>query len=214
MGQASPGSSAPFLEARSIELWRGERHLLRGVSFSLQPGESLQLVGPNGVGKSSLLRVITGLLPSESGEVLWRGRNTLRVRPEFQSQLAYLAHANALKQDLTALENLAFGSGLRRRASRIECTAALDRVGLSHCSHIPSRALSAGQRRRLALARVLLSEAALWILDEPATNLDADGSRAVAALMQEHLQKQGAILCAAHYALLPEHPRARILELS
>jgi heme exporter protein A len=106
--------TAPQLEVRAVHLWRGERHLLRGVSFSMQGGELLQVVGPNGVGKTSLLRCVAGLLPTESGEVVWHGQLLSAGRDEFNQQLVYLAHVNALKADLTALENLHYGVGQRR----------------------------------------------------------------------------------------------------
>ncbi len=204
--------SGPLLEARRLELWRGDRRVLRNVSFELAEGELLQVIGPNGVGKTSLLRVVCGLLPAESGEVFWRGMSIQRRREAFHSELAYLAHANALKNELSSLENLKFGVALRLRASREQCTGALERSGIRRCSDLPGRALSAGQRRRLALARVLLWSATLWILDEPSTNLDRAGFALVEQLIAAHLDAGGAVLAAAHQPLLPG--RARQLELA
>ena len=202
------------LEVRSLHLWRGERHLLRGVSLTVDAGELLQIMGPNGVGKTSLLRCIAGLLPMETGEVLWRGRDITRSRDAFNQQLAYLAHLNALKGDLTALENLRFGVGLRRRVTTEQLKAMLERVKLTACTDLPVRALSAGQKRRLALARVLLSDAVLWVLDEPITNLDSAGIALFEGCMAEHIQRGGLIITAAHQQLLQGQPNVRTLELN
>jgi heme exporter protein A len=203
----------PLLEARAVHLWRGDKHLLRGVSFSMQAGELLQVRGPNGVGKSSLLRVACQLLPVESGELFWNGTPAARQRAEFDAQLAYLGHTNALKADLTAEENLRFELTLRRGLTQNEVTHTLTLLGIVHCAQLPMRVLSAGQRRRLALARVVLCKASLWILDEPTTNLDAAGIALVEGLMQQHLNSGGAILTAAHHGLLAGNPSVKHLEL-
>jgi len=203
----------PLLEARALHLWRGERHLLHGVSFSLAGGELLQLIGPNGVGKTSLLRTACGLMPLESGEFMWRGRPIDTVRDDFNRQMVYLAHTNALKADLTAHENLHFELALRHPVSSDKISEQLAALDIGQCAQLPARVLSAGQRRRLGLARVLLSKAPLWILDEPTTNLDTSGMALVEQLMASHLQSGGAILTAAHHGLLAGHPAMRTLEL-
>lgn len=209
-----PSSSRkPLLEVRAVNLWRGEQHLLRNLSFEINGGELLQVVGPNGIGKSSLLRVIAGLLPAESGEVYWQGENVSRRRTEFCSALAYLGHLNALKNDLTAFENLAFAIGIRRRIDNKTCLARLDALGVAHCAALPVRVLSAGQRRRVAMACVSLMAAQLWVLDEPVTNLDAAGAKTVEGLMAEHLAQGGAIIAAAHQSLLATHTHMRSLAL-
>jgi heme exporter protein A len=205
-------SPAPLLEARNLHLWRGERHLLRGISFNLPAGQLLQLVGPNGVGKTSLLRSVCGLLPLESGEVLWRNTPISRTAEEYRANLCYLAHSNALKGDLTARENLHYELTLRGKPS-VDIDAQLTAVGIGHCALLPARVMSAGQKRRLALARLVLSAATLWVVDEPTTNLDADGIALVERLMTKHLEAGGAILAAAHHTLLVTHPATRMLEL-
>lgn len=203
----------PLLEVRAIHLWRGERHLLRGVSFTLCPGQLLQVTGPNGVGKTSLLRAVCGLLPPESGEILWHGSPITEARAEFHDQLAYLAHSNALKADLTAMENLRYELRLRTQVADERIRERLASMGLAECADLPARVLSAGQRRRLALTRLVLCAASLWVLDEPTTNLDAQGFAMMERLLAEHLHSGGAILVAAHQALLTAHPATSTLEL-
>lgn len=207
-------AGATLLEARAIELWRGEHHLLRQVSLVLKAGELLQVTGPNGAGKTSLLRVLCGLLPMESGEVLWRGVSLHADREVFHRELVYLAHLNALKLELTAEENLERGVGLRRDTTAVERREVLQALGVEHCATLPARVLSAGQRRRVAFARVLLSQGTLWVLDEPTTNLDASGTAVIEALLRRHLDQGGAILTAAHHGLLSGDARSRQLALA
>jgi heme exporter protein A len=204
---------AARLDVRGLHLWRGERHLLRNISFTLQAGELLQLVGQNGVGKTSLLRCVAGLIEPESGEIQWQGVELRRARDEFHRQLAYLGHVNALKPELTALENLHYSVRLHRQVTAARMHEILGRLQVGHCANLPARALSAGQRRRVAIARVILGEAPLWILDEPITNLDSGGIACVEAFMAAHLRAGGSILAAAHQPLLAQHPDVRVLEL-
>lgn len=213
LAQLAAATAQPQLDVRDVHLWRGEKHLLRGVSFTLGHGELLQVVGPNGVGKTSLLRCVAGLLPTESGDIAWGGHTLHEVRDDFHQRLAYLAHINALKGELTALENLHYTVALKRPVSSDELHQALARLQISACADLPVRALSAGQKRRVAIARVLLARAALWILDEPITNLDAAGIALFEACMEEHLREGGMILTAAHQLLLQGRPNVRTLEL-
>lgn len=206
-------SSVSALNVRELHLWRGERHLLRGVSFALQRGELLQVVGPNGVGKTSLLRCVAGLLPVESGEIEWDGAPLRSCSDAYHQALAYLAHMNALKADLTALENLQFSVGMRRDVAPPSLQAALLRLQIAQCADLPVRSLSAGQKRRVSIARILLTQAQLWILDEPITNLDAAGIALFERCMAEHLREGGMILTAAHQLLLQGQPNVRTLEL-
>jgi heme exporter protein A len=201
------------LEVKAVHLWRGDKHLLRGVSLTLDRGELLQVTGPNGVGKTSLLRCIAGLLPMESGDVHWGGRPAHRTRDEFHRDLVYLAHVNALKPDLTALENLYYSVALRRSVERRELLETLAKLKIDACADLPARALSAGQKRRVSIARVLLSQATFWILDEPITNLDVAGIALFESCMAEHLASGGMVLTAAHQLLLQGRANVRTLEL-
>jgi heme exporter protein A len=190
-----------MLKVAGLHLWRGDRHVLRGVSFEGHPGQCVLLTGRNGAGKTSLIRVIAGLLEAEEGEVTWRGAPARQVRHEFHAELAYLGHEPPLKGDLTARENLKYSIGIRRVVRSADIDGALARTGAMAFADRPVRTLSAGQRRRVALAGVLLAGAVLWLLDEPTTNLDAEGQQLVARLIAEHLAQQGMVVAAVHHAL-------------
>jgi heme exporter protein A len=201
------------LKVQNVHVWRGDRHVLQGVSIDVHPRELLHVSGPNGTGKTTLLRVVSGLLRPEQGSVSWRGQSIVHRRTEYQAALAYAAHEPALKGDLTALENLHFSVGLKRRAGVAELRAALDRAGVGACSELPARVLSAGQRRRVSLARVLAMHASVWLLDEPYANLDAAGSDLVSELLQGHVEEGGLALVVAHRDLALRCP-VRRLELN
>jgi heme exporter protein A len=205
--------SAPQgLTVEKIHVWRGDRHVLKGVSLALCPGELLQVAGPNGTGKTTLLRVACGLLRPEQGRVTWCGRPITGIRSQYQSALVYAAHEPALKGDLTPLENLRYLVGLKRSVPTAELQAALERTGVAACAQLPVRVLSAGQRRRVALARVLAMRSPLWMLDEPFTNLDASGSALVTDLLREHVSAAGMALVVAHHDIALSG-RLRRLEL-
>jgi len=190
-----------MLSVAGLHLWRGERHVLRGVSFDAVPGECVLLTGRNGAGKTTLLRAIAGLLDPEEGQVHWRGAPARSTRDAFHSELVYLGHEPPLKGDLTGRENLRFSIGIRRAVTASEVDAALARTGAKEFADRPVRTLSAGQRRRVALAGVMLSGALLWLLDEPTTNLDADGQQLVATLIEEQLGRAGIVVAAVHHSL-------------
>src|ERR1700689_3590968 len=137
------------LKVDTVHVWRGDRHVLRGVSMETHPGELLHVSGPNGTGKTTLLRVVSGLLRPEQGSVTWLGQSIVAIRTDYQAALAYASHEPALKGDLTALENLRFAVGLKRRVTADELRAALAQTGVAGCADLPARVLSAGQRRRV-----------------------------------------------------------------
>jgi heme exporter protein A len=193
------------LEVRQLHLWRGDRHLLQGLGLRVAAGQALQLLWPNGTGKTSLLRCIAGLLHAEEGEILWQGQPTRRDPQAFHRDLAYLGHEPALKADLTAMENLRFALGLRHLVPADAMQAALATAGLAQLDPAqPVHSLSAGQRKRVALARLSRWDAKLWLLDEPAANLDAAGQAVLARFLRAHLAAGGAVLLATHQPIALE----------
>jgi heme exporter protein A len=182
-----------------LTIERGGRRLFAGLSFEAVEGVGLIVTGPNGAGKSTLLRALCGFLPLEAGGFALEGGDAERTVGE---QAHYLGHADGVKGALTAGENLAFAAAmLGGRSSREAQRDALARVGLAHVIDFPARLLSAGQRRRVALARLLIADRPLWLLDEPATALDAAAQAALAAIMQGRLRGGGIIVAAAHAPL-------------
>lgn len=174
--------------------------MLRDLSVDAAAGDCVHVAGPNGSGKTTLLRLLAGLLTPEQGSIHWQGRPIATDRDGYGAALSYLGHSDGLKPELTAGENLAYEVGLRRRLAATDIERALARVGLTAARGQPARSMSAGQRRRLAMARVLLTGAPLWLLDEPLTNLDESGVRCVSEVIAEQLDAGGAVLIASHQA--------------
>jgi heme exporter protein A len=203
-----------MLEVENLHLWRGERHVLRGVRFALARGACLEVSGANGAGKTSLLRTLCGLIYPEEGRVLWNGQDVRADLRSFHASIAYLGHEPPLKADLTGRENLRYWIGIRRPLTRGELDAALARVGGASWGERLVRTLSAGQRRRVALAGLALLAVPLWVLDEPTTNLDAEGRQLVGSLIAEQLARGGMVVAAIHHGLPDAVPVAQRLELA
>ncbi|GAB2177590.1 heme ABC exporter ATP-binding protein CcmA [Dongia sp. agr-C8] len=179
---------------------RGEALIFEAVDFALEPGDALWLSGPNGSGKSSLLRVMAGLLPPVAGSLTWDGAPIGQDRDAHRARQRYLGHLDAVKTHLSVAENLSFWAAYWEIAARTVPTA-LDRLGIAHLAEAPARHLSAGQRRRLALARLALSAAPLWLLDEPSAALDTDGIERLAALIGEARRAGGIVIFSSHDTL-------------
>lgn len=188
-----------MLEAVNLGCARGERRLFSGLNFALPAGGFLQAFGPNGSGKTSLLRIICGLTAPAAGEVRWAGTNIRQLGEDYFAQIAYVGHQNGMKEELDPVENLRISCGVAGNAlSKPEAHAVLERVGLNKQRHLPARLLSAGQRRRLALSRLLASRATLWILDEPLSSLDDDGAMLARNLISDHLSNGRMAIIATH----------------
>lgn len=193
-----------WVELRDVACVRGARTLFSGVTCQLRPGELLRVRGDNGAGKTSLLRMLCGLLEPTQGQVLWRGRNIATLREEFGAELIYLGHAAALKDDLTPLENMQVACTLAGQAMSLpDARLALHGAGLRGHVNTQVRRLSQGQRRRSALARLALAQtqarwAPLWVLDEPFNALDADACHWLAGLIQAQLDRAGTVVLTSH----------------
>lgn len=203
----------PDLSVKNLHVFRGDRHLLRGLGFAVAAGTCLQVTGHNGAGKTTLLRVLAGLIEPESMELQWRGRAINARDAEYHAALGYLGHEPALKADLTGAENIRYSVGLRRAIVPSELATTLNKAGATSFADRLVRTLSAGQRRRISLAVLWLSRSRLWLLDEPATNLDLAGQQLVASLIDEHLSDGGLVIASTHQDLGLDAGRRMALDL-
>jgi len=206
----APGVQTAVLEAHRLTCFRGGRMLFRDLDLSVAAGEMLEIHGPNGSGKTTLLRVLSALTEPESGEIRWRGRPLRGQRESYLASLRYVGHQDGVKLALSVRENLEVAARLGGGSG---AESAIHRFGLSAVAETPARALSAGQRRRTALARLLLGPAPLWLLDEPFTALDEDGARLMQELLARQLDDGGAVLLSTHRPLSDGTARHRRLEL-
>jgi len=193
--------TTPILEVKDLQCIRDDRILFNHLSFSLARGQILQVEGRNGSGKTSLLRMLCGLALPNEGEIYWKNQNIQEIKSDYWATLAYIGHTSGLKADLTPLENLAIAQALSFFPTSLALEEALIQVGLSGFEEVPTRMLSAGQQRRVALARLLINQSQLWILDEPFTALDKIAIQMVEKLMMTHAQQGGMILLTSHHAL-------------
>ncbi len=191
-----------MLEAINLGCVRGDRRLFKDVNFSLEPGTFLQLQGPNGSGKTSLLRILCGLLAQVEGEIRWRGENIRAIGEDYFTAVTYLGHRNGVKDELTAVENLRVSNALNGiEVSVSKAHSVLKRMGLGGREMLPARLLSEGQRRRVALARLVVCNTSVWLLDEVLTSLDKTATLLVKSLIEEHLTNGGIAVVATHQEL-------------
>ncbi|CNJ12859.1 cytochrome c biogenesis heme-transporting ATPase CcmA [Yersinia mollaretii] len=190
-----------MLEAKDLTCIRDERRLFQRLSFGVAAGEIVQVEGQNGAGKTSLLRILAGLADADEGQVSWQGENIRRDRARYHQDLLYLGHQPGIKSVLTPFENLAFYQSVFQKVDSAAIWQALALVGLVGYEDLPVSQLSAGQQRRVALARLWLSQSPLWILDEPLTAIDKQGVGTLLALFVEHAAKGGMVLLTTHQDL-------------
>jgi len=188
-----------MLEVTDLECRRGDRLLFTGLSFGLEAGTLLHVRGRNGSGKTTLLRALCGLLTPDAGSILWNGTNTRRLKEDFHRDTLYFGHLNGIKSELTAVENLRVSATLDGDAVEDgRLWEALAQMGLSGFEDLPTKMLSQGQKKRVALARLLLSDAPLWVLDEPFTALDVDAVDQLQMFIAEHVADDGLVVLTTH----------------
>ena len=207
---------SPSLEAITLTCVRGDRRLFHGLSLTLSPGQLLQVEGDNGAGKTSLLRILAGLGMPALGEVRWHGLAIAGQRDAYHRQLLYLGHLGALKDELTPQENLLADAHMAGLAGidAVRVLEALDRMGLRRIAGLPVRVLSAGQRRRAALTRLLLSPPPLWILDEPFNALDAASVTLLQETLEAHVGGGGMAVLTSHQPVALAHTTPQRLKLA
>lgn len=202
------------LSVHNLGCTRGERELFAGMNFTLHSGEAMLIQGGNGQGKTSLLRLLTGLAQPADGEVRWRGEKLDRCSEDYHREMAYIGHLNGIKDDLTPIENLRLASQLAGRIlDEAQAEERLIQLGLRRCLDLPCRVLSFGQRRRVALASLLCTNASLWILDEPLTGLDVNGVALLENLLKAHVDHGGMAVLTTHQPLSLEGANIRTLRV-
>jgi heme exporter protein A len=204
-----------MLEALHLECTRGERVLFSQLELRVEPGTLLRVAGANGTGKTSLLRMVCGLLQPTQGEIRWRGQPIRALKEEYWAALAYVGHLNGVKDDLTATENLRASADIAGRDAHDDALRrALDAIGLAGFEDSAARFLSQGQRRRIALARLYLSsDVPLWVLDEPFTALDTRGVETLSALVARHVADGGIVVLTTHQEVPVDAARAATIDL-
>jgi heme exporter protein A len=203
-----------MLTANELACERGERLLFKNLGFELGHGEALLVRGGNGHGKTSLLRILCGLSVPAAGVVRWRGDPINKIHEQYGREMAYIGHANGIKDDLTPMENLRIAAALCGRVlDDATAMAALEQVGLSRCVDLPARVLSFGQRRRVALAGLMTAGALLWILDEPLTGLDVEGVAMVEQMVRDHIVAGGLAIMTTHQPLALDGLMPKILSV-
>ena len=198
---AQSAAESLLLESDNLACFRGGRWLFEQLNFAIQSGELVQIQGPNGSGKTTLLRVLCGLTAPTQGSLRWCGQPLVATDNEYTAQICYIGHQNGIRDELTVAENIRFIRALMAHSNDRTDAEALQMVALDRYHDIRAGALSAGQRRRLALTRTLISRARLWILDEPFTSLDAAGIRLIDQQLTHYVAAGGAVLLTGHHPL-------------
>ena len=201
------------LEVKNLFCERDERILFENFSFQINPAEVVQIVGQNGSGKTSLLRILCGLSDAYSGEIYWQGHAIDEVRDEYYQSMLYVGHLAGVKSVLTPEENLRWMMQLDKGLNKCSIMDALQQVGLFGFEDVPCHSLSAGQQRRVGLARLYLSNAPLWILDEPFTALDKKGVQEKEMLIANHVHEGGAVILTTHHDLMVPGKTVRPINL-
>ena len=203
-----------MLEVSNLTAIRDDRVLFENLQFEIKPGELVQIEGRNGTGKTTLLRIVTGLGDREEGIIKWKGEEVEKSRDVFHQDLLFLGHQTGVKRELTALENLRFYQSIHNNSSSDkEIFAALAQVGLAGREDVPVAQLSAGQQRRVALARLWLSNQILWILDEPLTAIDKQGVKVLESLFASHADNGGIVVLTTHQDMFADSPKLRKIKL-
>jgi len=205
------GDSTYCLAVEHLQCIRDDRVLFEDLNFSLSAGQLLQIEGPNGCGKTSLLRILCGLTLPTEGIVYWNNQDIQSIRSDYGAILTYIGHTQGVKAELTPLENLAMARALAATPTNVDLADALSQVGLYGFEDVPTRTLSAGQQRRVALARLLINDAALWILDEPFTALDKKAIAMVEEWLNTYTKGGGMAVLTSHHTVNCSH--ATILRL-
>lgn len=213
MSDPSTTVSDALLRAEQLQSHRGDRELFTNLNLTLSAGEAVQVVGPNGCGKTTLLRVLCGLVQPSAGQVSWRGTAIEHDRAAFHRELCYLGYAGGVKLELSPVENLRCAVAMQAEVPTLGVWEALDQVGLYGFEDVPGYTLSAGQRRRVSLARLLLAGVPLWILDEPLTALDDQGTALVERLLDAHVREGGVLVLTTHQPLRNPPSNTRALRL-
>ena len=203
-----------MLKVVGLECVRGDRRLITGLSFTLQQGELMHLHGHNGSGKTTLMRTICGLIRQSSGEILWRGEASRKLGEDFTRDLTYIGHKNGIKEDLNGVENLQLNCRLAGLpVARDRAWEVLEEMGLRGHEDLPARVLSQGQKRRVTLARLLLSKAPLWVLDEPFTALDSAAVDFLQSIISDHVEQGGMVILTTHQQVSLTRGQVRQLRL-
>ena len=203
-----------MLIAQDLACLRGDRMLFKQIGFTLNPGGLMYVLGENGSGKSSLLRMICGLLAPELGAISWQGKPIKQASEDYLSNLTYIGHLNGLKDDLTSMENLQISARLAgEQVDEQAALHALTAIGIARCAKLPVGVLSQGQKRRVALARLWLSHASLWVLDEPFAALDASSVLTLATCISAHMARGGMTIITTHQDVVIDAQTTQTLRL-